>query len=289
MRKIIFFTILTVLFAGCSSDDVDNSVRELPVSAATLPGVITRAGTTVTSGSIGVFLGTANGYPAKNNIQYTYSGGIWTSETPLFVGSNMANLCACYPYDATMTGSAVTLTSQLYSAAKDISYAPTITANNTTPGVTFNMRRAYAQITFTIIHQTTYTDNCVISGVSIANAGILSSASLDMTSATYSLATAGTVSFNPNITPAYGGSSTCSVLMVPVSTPMTGNITFTFTIDGLAQTATLPVESSNMATLDSGLNYNVELKVGSIAVVTPATVTTTNWNEQTAVSGGDIK
>ena len=83
-------SLFSLLMMGCSNDsamDTPESTRMVPVGIRQVSvsgsAAITRASTTITDGQIGVFRTTANGYPAQNNVPYSYdaaSGG-WSATT----------------------------------------------------------------------------------------------------------------------------------------------------------------------------------------------------------------
>ena len=88
------------------------------------------------------------------------------------------------------------------------------------------MQRAYAKVTFTLVHEASYNGNCVINNVSIANAGVLTSNTLNMVTGVYGSGTAGTVSVDPGIASiASGGSTTATVLVVPSTAALSGTLT----------------------------------------------------------------
>ncbi len=298
MKKLLFIVVAAVhMLSGCSNEETvsvspDNTPVALSVSSASFPTVMTKAAVPLTSGSIGVFLGTANGYTAINNVQYTYSAGAWTKTSggDIYLGSKAASVCAYYPYSASVTNSSsVSLQSQYYTTAADFCYAPYITnLVNSAPSAAFNMVHAYSRITFTITHDATYTGTCNITGISLTNTGLKTVTTLNLTNGTYATGTTGSVSFNPSITSiASGANTTAGVLLVPV-TGLTGNIDLVFTVDGLSFSTSLPVSTAALATLSAGVNYQISVTI-KYTSLTINSVSTTDWNTQTAISGGEIK
>ncbi|MBP1593196.1 MAG: hypothetical protein H6Q12_214 [Bacteroidetes bacterium] len=298
MKKLLFTVFATVLMlSGCSNEEAatvspDNTLVALSVSSVSFPAVKTKATTSLSGGSIGVFLGSANGYTAINNVQYTYSAGAWTKTSggDIYLGSSAASVCAYYPYSASVTNSSsVSLQSQIYTSAADLCYAPYITnLKNSAQNAAFVMSHAYSRITFTITRDATYTGTCNITDISLTNSGLKTLATFNITNGTYTTGTNGSVSFNPSISSiASGANTSTSVLLVPV-TGLTGNIDLAFTIDGASFSTSIPVSTAGLATLSAGINYkiNVTIKYTSL---TNNSVSTTDWNTQTAISGGDIK
>ncbi|MBP1593198.1 MAG: hypothetical protein H6Q12_216 [Bacteroidetes bacterium] len=284
MKK-LYFILLSSLLCGCSGDNLPGGNMEdtpLSVSSVSLSGVETKAITALTSGSIGVFRTTAGGYTALKNVQYTYSSG-WSAASPIYLTSNAVSVCAYSPYGAAgITSStdptAVTLTSQVYSAAQDLSYSTLVsTPTSASPNVTFTMNHAYAKIYFTITRDASYPNTCAITNISIANTGIKTAGTLNMTTGAYGTGTAGTVSYNPGIASiASGGNATSQVLMVPVTTAMTGNVNISFTIDGSVYTTSF----SALTTLVAGNNYkiNITVQAASLSVTGVDIAAWTNYN-----------
>ena len=268
---------LALLFTGCvGEEEVDESKNGTPltISVATMKrdvtaSVQTRAATTLTSGSIGVYRLAATGYTGtRNNVEYTYSGGSWgvaSGGTPIYLNGKAATICAYYPYNAFMSSdpTAIPLTSQLYSEAADLSYVVGKSLSSGTATTTFDMQRAYAKVTFTLVHEASYNGNCVINNVSIANAGVLTSNTLNMVTGVYGSGTAGTVSIDPGIASiASGGSTTATVLVVPSTAALSGNLTLLFTIDGVKHTASLTASNLGASSkFEAGKNYGITVKI----------------------------
>ena len=261
---------------------------EVAVSASTVQrsSSTLRSATELTSGDIGVYrIANTGVYTAQSNVKYTCTSGIWAEAsgvTPIYLYSATASVCAYYPYSATIgddptttdtteanAPTAIPLTSQLYSTAADLCYATSVTPSSASPSVSFTMNRAYAKMTFTITHDASYSGTCAVTGITIANAGIRSSNTLNITTGNYGSTTAsGSVTVTPtDITSiASGSSATATVLMVPTMTGTTaatlsGNMTFLFTVDGTTHAATLPVSTNNLTTLAAGSNYQIAVNI----------------------------
>ena len=261
--------LLPLLFAACSGDQLASDSEAVALSVAqvaTTPQMI-RSSTAVTSGDIGVFLSGA-GYTPLANVKYSY-GTPWTTTTPIYLLAANANICAYSPYSASITNaSAVTLTSQLYSAPADLCYAANTIKTKASPAINFTMNRAYSMLTFNITHEETYTGACVVSNILVANAGICTGGTLDVTTGTLTGTTAGTVSITPStaITVAVNGSASVQLLMVPVTTAMTGDVTVSFTVDGVVRSAT--IAAGSLPTLTAGTNYTINVSMGKTGIST---------------------
>lgn len=262
--------VFCLLLSGCLQEDenfpkMGTPLLVSPVLVATGPITKSSTYTTLSEGSsIGVFLAANNNYTAQK-VRYDYSSGKWVANpTDIYLNSNTATVCAYYPYDyiTTTNPASVTLTSQLYDGSKDLCYAKSVTApSNKAPGINFTMSHAYSQITFTLTRGA-YSGPGAVSQIQIANPGILSTNTLDITNGVYGSGTKGTVSFNPGISGiAPDASVNTSVLMVPVTTRMSDNLTFTYKVDDTDMTATLPLNSNTLQTLDAGKNYNVYINL----------------------------
>jgi uncharacterized protein (TIGR02145 family) len=265
--------LLSLFFVGCIQEDSrskDGEGTSISISSLSTAGMGTKSTTSIVAYgvSLGAFRVAANGYTAQNNAQYTYSTS-WSAASPITLNGTAASVCAYYPYGAAgITGStnpaAVTLTSQKYDAAQDLCYATNVAVQpSSSPTVNFAMQRAYAQLTFTINSGSLFTGTGNITNISISNAGIISSGSFKITDGTFNSTTPGVVSFNPGIDGIVSGyPAPASVLMVPVTTAMTGNLNLFFTVDGKVLTASLPVSTNGLATLAAGNNYNINIQLG---------------------------
>lgn len=277
MRKILFIGLIFSLLCSCSNlDYTEGGDGEFgtPLSVTSASILMTRGtSTTLTNGSIGVFRLAANGYTAQNNVRYDYNSttGAWVKNSnDIYLGNNAATICAYSPIGAagvtaTADPTKITLTSQKYDVAQDLCYARNVTGvTNALPNVSFDMLRAYAKMTFNITHPaSTYSGAGVVTQIGIANAGLNSTGTLNVTNGTYGAGTTGTVSFNPSIPAiAVGQTVSTSVMLVPVTTAMSGNLTFTFTVDGAVKTMTLDALSNNLATLLPGNDYQVNVTLG---------------------------
>jgi uncharacterized protein (TIGR02145 family) len=309
-RKIVLCGML-LLFAACDpggtgEDDEDGT----PLSIASVTqsgsssGVSTRS--TTYTGNIGIFRLAGDNYVGSvSNAKYSYNTttGKWEAASDIiYLTKNTATLCAYCPYSSTTeyaNGTAVTLTSQEYAAAKDLCYETDVSASST-QSATFALNHAYAKITFTLTRSSTYPANgaCAVSNISIANTGIVNTGSLNMTTGAYTQSSTGTaVSYAPtanSATPttlattgiASGGSATTSVLMAPVTTAMSGNLTLTFTVDGKTMSTTLSLATyTGLTTLAANTNYSIAITINGTALSVGTVTINTGW---TNVSSGTI-
>ncbi len=298
---------LVIILAACSRDDMTveggtDGYTPLQIGNITFSGVSTRSSDTeLTAGDIGVFRLESTGYAAtRSNVHYTGSAGEWDiadGGTPIYLTENEATLCAYYPYSSDYADGTVPLTSQLYTSDQNLCYQTGVTAASGTP-VSFTLDHAYAKLTFTLTHNAAYSGTCAVSGISIANDGILTSNTLDMTTGSYGSGTAGTVTVDPEISSISSGSSvTVTVLMVPTVSTLSGDITLTFTVDGKEMTTTVDVDDAGLTSLEAGKNYvinsNVSIETANCYIVAPEASLTIPVNVKgngnaDAVAGTDL-
>ena len=274
---------LMIILVACSGDDVaeeggTDSYTPLQIGDTYL-GISTRSSDTeLTNGDIGIFRTESTGYAGtRSNVQYSHSGSGWNvaSDTEaIYLNKNEASLCSYYPYnsDDDYTDGTVTLTSQLYAGAADLCYQTGVTASSSSEEVSFTLGHAYAKLTFTLIRDAAYSGPCAVSGISIANDGILTANTLDLTTGRYGSGTAGMVTVDPEVSSISGGSSaTATVLMVPTVATLSGDITLTFNVDGVAKTTTVDADDVSLTSLEAGENYNINIELSSRASVVPET------------------
>ncbi len=281
---------LAIILVACSRNDVaveggTDSYTPLQIGNITFSGVSTRSSDTeLTDGDIGIFRLESTGYAGtRSNVQYTNSGSGWdvASDTdPIYLTQSQATLCAYYPYsgDDDYTDGTVTLTSQLYSGAADLCYQTGVQGISGTP-VSFTLGHAYSLITFNLVRNASYSGTCAVSGITIANAGILTSGTLDMTTGSYDGSTTGTVIVDPAITSIENGSSvTKAILMAPVTTAMNGNLTLILTVDGKQMSITLGVSTFSLTQLDAGTNYSISVTISGTGISVSG-VTIEDWTD----------
>lgn len=289
-----------VLLAGCSGSELPEGLQPagpseaetpLNVTVASLESEVesspgTRATTNLTTGSIGIFRDNLNGYTAASNVQYNYGSSKWlpqtTSET-IYLGLLSVNVCAYHPWiSGYNTATAIPLTSNVYAAANDLSYATNQSVDgltNKTTALTFAMKRAYARVAFKL-KRDNYPGTCTVTKLTVAN--LLPSTTLNITSGTYAANTgtaAATLDRTRTVTvTATVGASTDwgeEYLLVPC-TPASTGMTITLTVDG-----------KTMSTIVSKTNYTpVAGQYKTITLTLKGTdlkassVTTENWTSQ---------
>ena len=277
-----YLFILLVILSSCNKDNLteDTLVKEgisvpLQVGNIRFTGVSTRSTSPLSVGNIGIFRLASLGYvETRSNVLYTNSGGGWNvalGTEPIYVTKNNANLCAYSPYssdESTFTDETLNLASQLYTSSADLCYQTGVTAISGTP-VSFTMNHAYAKLKFNLTRSSDYSGACAISKISIANNGILSSNTLDISTGTYGSGTAGTVTVNPDISSITSGSTeTVNILMVPVAT-LSNDVTITFTIDGEENSFT----TAKLTSLKAGNDYTLNITIKSDVIVSEVTET----------------
>lgn len=298
MKKVLLFAAMIAVLGSCKKENISPNTTDgirtpLSISSALLAKVTTK-GLITTDGKIGVFqTTTTDGYTAADNVEYDYNTGtgkwgVLDAAKEIYLNNKDAAVCAYYPYDAAVKdATSVALTSQLYDAAKDLCFTPNTTVKNTAPTVNWTMNHAYSQLTFNIHKDASYTGVGQISAITIKNTGaILASNTLNITNNNYGTGTAGDVTYNPAIAsvPTYVSTDATTiaattvsthVLMVPVTTVMTTDVTLSFTIDDAVLNATVPAAS--LSELAAGTNYGITVVIQGTQLVISG-VTVTNWN-----------
>lgn len=312
--------LLPVIAAGCSND-FSPSEEALPDAGVPVPisvevasinaEVSTRAA--IDKGSMGVYLASTNGYTPKYNAPYSCSGGKWTSASPINVGGQTASLYAYYPYDATLgtsaAGTSVPLTAQKYSADKEFGYASSpveSVVKNTSPGVSFAMKYAYARLQFVITRNNSVDDaydggDCKVTKIELApTAGsIYTSGSLDMTkapssgsnplvsgaAATYTFPTSGSI-LTSGI--AAGATDSSTDYLFPPQT-FSGDFNLSVSVDGYTLKATIPAASLPALSAGTITKININLQSLKITVtVSSATIGSDYTNGGSITGGGEI-
>lgn len=314
MKKNLFYvSAVCTLLCSCSNNDnpvnvQDNgSLKALAVSSASMDAFATRADVTpltANGAAIGMFLkaDATNGYAAQANVKYVYTAATskWggaTASDAIYLNNNNAKVCAYYPYAAVADASAVALTSQenLINGSKDLSYSIYNTAalNNIVNGIALTMNHAYSKITFSITRDESYTGTCAITNVKIEDATnvgtkIRPSGTLNITSGTYTNASAGAVNCALSATtPAFDGITDtatpeqASVLMVPVAA-LDDATKISFTVDGNVMSTPLDtsVATGVLKALAAGTNYKINVTIkGKGLQITKVDIT--DWVDNT--------
>ena len=254
-----------VLLAGCSGSELPDGLQPAGKSEADIPLNVTvasleaevesssgtRATTNVSSGSIGIFRDNTNGYTAATNIRYNYASPKWTPQTAtetIYLGLLSVNVCAYHPWSSGKT-TAIALTSGVYAATNDLSYATNLSVDgrtNKTAALTFAMKRAYARVAFKL-KRDNYPGTCTVSNLTVKN--LLPSTTLTITTGAYTATTGTTaVTLNRtrtvNVTTTVGASTDWGeeYLLVPC-TPTGSGMEITLTVDGKTMTTTVPTAS----------------------------------------------
>lgn len=290
--------VAAVLLAGCSGSELPEGLQPGGPSEADIPlnvtvasleaevesSPVTRATTNLNTGSIGIFRDNTNGYTAATNIRYNYASPTWTPQTAtetIYLGLLPVNVCAYHPWSAGKT-TAIALTSDVYAAANDLSYAINQSVDgrtNKTTALTFAMKRAYARLAFKL-KRDNYPGTCSVTNLTVKN--LLPSTTLTITTGTYA-ANNGTASATlnrtrtVNVTTTVGSSSDWGeeYLLVPC-TPAGSGMEITLTVDGKTMTTTVP-KTSYTPVAGQWKTITLTLKGTDLKA---SSVTTENWTNQ---------
>lgn len=287
-------TVCACLLLGCCTACVDEEntqsltvekYRPLTIGAVNMEEELPGRAVLGNGAVIGLFLSNAAGvssYTSLYNVKYFSDGTKWTSANPIMLGKENAAISAYHPYKDGNNPSLMVLKSQYYQDSEDISYAKSQLRNGTstpTATVNFSMVRAYSQIEFELNRATTYDGNFKLTKIGIKHSGIIRDCYLDVATGIYSdPATDSNFSYIPGGGSGIGGGKeeklTSSVLMVPLTSPLTGKFTISLTIDGTENTVDI-----NALPLVAGTKYKVIVKVEGIHKITVSQVTVEDWLE----------
>ena len=310
-KHITFVVGLTLLSAlcSCTSDEKlpDSCVypeelrMPLRIAGAAVGSgleIQTRATTELTSGSIGLFLkeDAGSGYEALNNLKYTYATPFWQTDEQILLGNSNAVLAAYYPYTSETTNP-VLLRSRKYSDEDAKLCYVNLEANNTAAHLTLDLERMYSRIVFTL-KGSGYPGNGEVSALRLSGTGITPVATLDLLERSVFADTGNHGVYNvrkplldfeeveikaeTQFTNAVTGTVDC--LLVP--TKLTGNVTFTLTVDGITLSGKVAATSlcGNADGIQrEGVQYEVNLTVQPVKLEV-ASISKTEW-EPTEVEG----
>lgn len=279
--------LLAPMLSGCGGEQEialpgpDQKVP-LQVAASNIETEIeTRAGS-VTSGSMGVFRTTANGYPAQYNAQYTYSSG-WTPKdnaNTVFLDGRAATLCAYYPVGSVTFSSnsfTATLTAQSYDANKDMQYAKTggSGVTNLKPTASFAMAQAYSRVKLSIKRELAGTSN--VSKVNLKNGTTFyASRTIDISNGTLGGSTTNG-GWNYTFSKAISNSSNTDYDVLVPPQPVSNGLTITLTIDGVDCAVTVPTARFSSGNLDPGKQYSISLVIKDSAVSISGNINITDY------------
>lgn len=317
-----FTAAVLLLLCGCSDNGFDETAGKgetpsgggnsqpvgmevLDASAGELQPQTRATYSTITSGSIGVFLNPKNAgeYDVKKNVKYTAamvdSKTVWSSPDPLFFTAYMAYVCAYHPYVSAASYedcTAFSLSTQAYNAAYDLSYAKRIpmnatlgTATGTESGagnrVKFSMDRAYALVELNF-KRGNIKDNVTISRIEVSGTGLYSACKLDISTATFSTFTAAADSKfildkdivlpkNTSATPV-----TQQILMVPTASGASvSNLKLKLTFKS-AGSPTVSTAVSGITKFEHGKKYILNMTVNATSVDLSSVQVQTGWNDE---------
>lgn len=300
------------LLGACNeSDSVEIATESLTVQEVfnSETTAVSRAVTTLTSGSIGVFRKTDSYYnSASNNVKYTYTSSKWVLDAATLeankikLGANdcRALLYAYYPNNGKIVVNAdnvtVPLTSRMYDADYDLCYTKagdaTATSNgvvyNFRPGVTFPMKHAYTQLSVSITRGAGYTDTGNITQVKLAlNGGgnYYSTGTQNISTGVHTPGTAVTtidytVPANTKVAKK-DDNATLNYLLPPGKNGTINNLLLTLTVDG--KTTQTQIAATSLA-MEAGKRYVLKVLLNYNALAIGVNVTD-DWDSQTAFNG----
>lgn len=271
---------------GVPKVDIPGPVKVLSLGVDELP--TGRATTEVPStGKVGFFMGTDNGYTAAYNRPGTYTSGAWSPTNQLWLSNNVATLAVYYPYTTFgTTKSEIPLTASLRTDdGKDISAAK-FTANNQSTITKVTMTQVYSRLVIKVIKSADYTGGAGMwTAITLEGDQVYTSGAYNPIAETYT-GTKGKFSppaFSKTLEAVTWGSSVASVdmLLIPDVT-MTGNLTIGLTVDTRPLQATLT--SLPEGRFAPGKVQTVMLTVSPLGLIVNQ-VSITDWKDAT---GGNV-
>ena len=272
--------------AGTPEVDTPGPVKVLSLGIDDIPEGRATVGVP-TTGQVGFFMGTDNGYTAAFNRLGTYTNGAWSPSNQLWLSSNVATLAVYYPYTAFGTTKAeIPLTASLRTDdGKDISAAK-FTANNQSVISKVTMTQVYSRLVIKVIKSADYTGGAgTWTAVTLEGNQVYTSGVYNPIAETY---TGTKAKFSPaGFSKTLGTSSTAGdvasvdMLLIP-DAAITGNLTIGLTVDTRPLQAT--IASLPEGRFTPGKVQTVVLTVSPLGLIINQ-VTTTDWIE---TAGGDV-
>ena len=309
MKQLLWITGLTAtatvaligtlfLLASCSQEDGGNtpgSEDAVPLTVTTVTVAAsgatpdTRAGPVpVTEGKLGVGVRAGNGYTAQTGLVYTYADGAWTSSSPLVLSKDAASLYAYYPQDGHTpdAGGNVTLTTQAYTAIKDLGYALNGGGNvcSTHPYAGFVLRHAYARVGVNILFSKYFGDAAKLDTVAISAGGIYSEGTQNIQTGTFTPGPgmAPKMELTPGETMADMAREYKGYILVVPSASLT-SAKLSITVSGQKWAADL---SSALTALEVGKSYRIKAQIDLVGVdLVIKTVEVEEWKTGTSHNG----
>lgn len=289
------------LLACCTQDELPgggganghpDGIAALHIASASLqtpgaqPGTRATSATPLTTGSIGVFRSKGTGYAdTQDNKQYTYTAAKgWqpaAAADTVYLMTSDAEVCAYFPYNSAYTDStAIPLVSGKYTGTADdltkhdpadICYATNRTLNGASVSTDFTMQHAMAMVQLSFERFNYEGTACNLTSVTIKNAELIGSDTLDITDGTYTSPVKAAVTWTPGATdPATGiqvpatGTVSTSALLVPCTLDAAGT-TFRFTVDG--QKMSVKVPAATLPALTAGKIHRLKFKIHAASIM----------------------
>lgn len=297
-----------LLLACCSegslpdtgANDNAGGVSALHIASACLQEQsMTRAtAMNLTAGSIGVFRSQDTGYAeTQDNVQYIFNEATgWQPQQAartIYLAASDAEVCAYFPYDSHIcTKTIVPLTSGKYKGTADdpekhdpadICYATNRTLNGAVPSTRFEMVHAMAMVQLHFLRAEAGTTPYNLTLVSIENANLPSTATLDITNGAYTTTGKSTLIWTPGATESATGiqipeghSETTSALVVPCTLDAGGTI-FSFRING--NRVSTKVSAAVLPSLQAGKIHRLLFRINT-TTATLSKVSIVDWQRK---------
>ena len=295
MKRLIFYlATVAMCLSSCSTDEQTGKPdpgKKVPLgigsvsteSVLTPDGAVVRATSsplTDEGAAIGIFGGN------DINVKYVYHkatasvGAGWSpdkAERFINLGDEDLGLFAYYPYNQDYDSAddgLVPMTAQKYSALADLCFSDAVTASSRKPIVSFELKHAYARITFSITRTSSYPGICAIERGRISDGpknetmGIASLGEFTLFGGYACTFRPGPVDFEMNLSSLPANKpATYSLLMVPKHEEpyaLGEETIFSFWVDGKQLDA--PLTSAKFPKLKPGVNYKIEIEINGMNI-----------------------
>lgn len=291
----------TMLAAGCSQEDTVNIHEEgydtqvpLVITGARLQTEVTetRANQEVPRGtSIGVFLSNPVGsmdYTPKINIQYTNAASSWSPPAEdIRLKAQDANLCAYYPYDASVTdaGRVSIKPKKLTNGEGALAFANGVIANSEKNAINFTMKQACSLLVLNFIRESK--DAITLNDLSLTNNGFYKESVLNINdghTVNNSKADGGMLLIPGEITLPKSGNVSCYIALPPPAS-LTNGVTISMKVKEYGNRK-LTTTITRLTQMEQGYRYDVALAVNGTSLGVTS-VEKLEWDDMIVNDGGE--
>lgn len=296
MKKFYLFATSVALVLSSCSNNSNNADVEIPEgnikplsllvdietstsksgSASDISGEVTDKNLS----QIGVHICEHNGFGTQyisgsNNTTWNKSGNSWTTTTPIYLGSDNANIYAYHPYnessDLNVAAVPVTVgnTDYLFGKATTGTNETIFVANNQNTTASIKMKHAMSQVVWNFTKEDTYTGAAQISAISMSKLNL--TGTLNIETGTISATENNNAhTLNVNLT----APTSKNFMIFPTTYTADDAFSMSFTIDGKTMTSTF----TNGFSFARGMKHNINVKLKGTGIVIES-VTVEPWGD----------